>query len=496
MSKGNNKVLAFLQRIGKALMTPVAVMPAAAILLRLGQSDVWGWTGNKYLMEKGIPIIAQAGDAIFGTLYLGKGDGATPISILGLLFAIGIAIGLAEENNGVSALSAAVGFLVLQKVASAINPDINMGVFAGFIAGIIAGLLYNKFRDIQLPQFLGFFAGKRFVPIITSFIMIILGVFSGYVWPVVQSGLDAFGNGVANTGAVGTFGFGLLNRLLIPFGLHHVMNSIFWFTFGTFTNVAGEVVRGDLTRYFAGDPASGMFMTGFFPIMMFGLPAACLAMITAAKKEKKKEVAGMLIGIGFTSFLTGITEPIEFLFMFLAPVLYGIHAVLTGLAGAVTYALNMKLGFGFSAGFIDYALNFSKPNTSNPLGLAIVGLVFAIIYYFIFLFYIKKFDIKTPGREDEEDDDLIEVSTTIGSSNLSEKAKNILEAIGGKENVISIDACVTRIRLSLSDGSKINEKMLKKLGIPRVMKMGEGNYQIVVGTLADPIVTHMKKILR
>lgn len=496
MSKGNNKVLAFLQRIGKALMTPVAVMPAAAILLRLGQSDVWGWTGNKYLMEKGIPIIAQAGDAIFGTLYLGKGDLATPISILGLLFAIGISIGLAEENNGVSALSAAVGFLVLQKVASAINPNINMGVFAGFIAGILAGFLYNKFKDIQLPQFLGFFAGKRFVPIITSLIMIFLGVLSGYIWPVIQNGLDAFGNGVASTGAVGTFGFGLLNRLLIPFGLHHVMNSIFWFTFGTFTNAAGEIVRGDLTRYFAGDPASGMFMTGFFPIMMFALPAACLAMITAAKKEKRKEVSGMLIGIGFTSFLTGITEPIEFLFMFLSPVLYGIHAVLTGIAGAITYIFNMKLGFGFSAGFIDYALNFSKPNTNNPLGLALVGLVFAVVYYFIFLFIIKKFDVKTPGREDDDEDDLIEDTRSTGSSNLSEKAKGILEAIGGKQNILSIDACVTRIRLSLVDGSKINEKVLKRLGISGVMKMGEGNYQIVVGTLADPIVTQMKKLLK
>lgn len=494
MSKGNNRVLAFLQKIGKALMTPVAVMPAAAILLRLGQNDVWTWTGNKYLMEKGIPIIAQAGDAIFGTLYLRKGDGATPISILGLLFAVGIAIGLAEENNGVAALSATVGFLVLQKVASAINPTINMGVFAGFIAGILAGLLYNKFKDIQLPQFLGFFAGKRFVPIATSFIMIALGVLAGYVWPAIQTGLDSFGNFVADSGSAGTFGFGLLNRLLIPFGLHHVMNSIFWFTFGTFTNAAGEIVRGDLTRYFAGDPASGAFMTGFFPIMMFGLPAACLAMITAAKKEKKKEVTGMLLGIAFTSFLTGITEPIEFLFMFLAPVLYGIHAVLTGIAGAVTYALNMKLGFGFSAGFIDYALNFSKSNTSNPLGLALVGLVFAVIYYFVFLLYIKKFDVKTPGREDDDEVE-VEVKASTKSSDLAGKAKGILEAIGGKENILTIDACVTRIRLSLNDGNKINERELKKLGASGVMKMGEGNYQIVVGTLADPIVSQMKKLL-
>lgn len=481
MSKGNNRVLAFLQRIGKALMTPVAAMPAAAILLRLGQSDVWAWTGNEFLMKNGIPVIAAAGGAIFDNL---------PI-----LFAIGIAIGLAEENNGVSALSAAIGYFTLTKVAVAINPDINMGVFAGFIAGIISGFLYNKYKNIQVPQFLGFFGGKRFVPIATSFLMILIGGLAGYIWPVIQTGLDSFGNLVADSGSVGTFGFGLLNRLLIPFGLHHVMNSIFWFTFGTFTNAAGEIVRGDLTRYFAGDPNSGMFMTGFFPIMMFGLPAACLAMITAAKKEKKKEVTGMLLGLALTSFLTGITEPIEFLFMFLAPVLYGIHAVLTGIAGAVTYALNMKIGFGFSAGFIDYALNFSKSNTSNPIGIALVGLVFAVIYYFIFLFYIKKFDVKTPGREDDDEEVEVEVKASTKSSDLAGKAKGILEAIGGKENILTIDACVTRIRLSLNDGNKINERELKKLGASGVMKMGEGNYQIVVGTLADPIVSQMKKLL-
>lgn len=495
MSKETNRTLAFLQKIGKALMTPVAVMPAAAILLRLGQSDVWGWTGNAYLMKNGIPIIAQAGDAIFGTLYLGKGDGATPISILGLLFAIGIAIGLAEENNGVSALSAAVGFLVLQKVGSAINPAINMGVFAGFIAGITAGLLYNKFKDIQLPQFLGFFGGKRFVPIVTSFLMIVLGVLAGYVWPSIQNGLDAFGNSVANAGPVGTFGFGLLNRLLIPFGLHHVMNSIFWFAFGTFTNAAGEVVRGDLTRYFAGDPNSGAFMTGFFPIMMFALPAACLAMISAAKKSKRKEVTGMLLGIALTSFLTGITEPIEFLFMFLAPPLYAIHAVLTGVAGAVTYALNMKLGFGFSAGFIDYALNFSKPNTHNPIGLALVGIVFAVIYYFIFLFYIKKFDVKTPGREDDEEVSVNTKGGTSKSSKLSDKAEVILAAIGGKSNVESIDACVTRIRLTLNDTSKLDEKALKQAGASGISRLGENNVQVVVGTLADPLVSQIKKLM-
>lgn len=462
----DRKALGFLQKFGKALMVPVAVMPAAALLLRLGQPDVLNW-----------PWMAAAGSAIFDNL--------------AIIFAIGVAIGLAEENNGVAGLAAYIGYYVLTKVAVTFNKDINMGVLAGFISGIVAALLYNKYKATKLPDFLGFFGGRRFVPIITSFASLILGVISGIVWPFIQDAINAFGNAVANLGAVGAFFFGLLNRLLIPFGLHHVVNSLFWFQFGQFTDKAGKVVTGDLNRFFAGDPAAGTFMTGFFPIMMFALPAACLAMIATAKKENKKAVTGMLLGIAFTSFLTGITEPIEFSFMFLAPALYAIHAVLTGVAGAVTYLLGMKCGFGFSAGFIDYALNFGI--STNPIGLLIVGLIFGVIYYFIFVYFIKKFDLPTPGRLEEEFSASL---SGLSTAELKVKAAEILEAIGGKANVDSLDACITRIRLTAKDGSKVDEGALKRAGASGVMKMGSNNFQIVVGTVADPLASHIKSLMK
>lgn len=462
----NNKALSGLQKLGKALMTPVAVLPAAALLLRLGQGDVLN-----------LPWMAAAGGAIFDNL--------------ALIFAIGIAVGLAEENNGVAGLAATVGYFVLTKVAVTFNKDINMGVLAGILVGILAGYLYNKYKAIRVPDFLGFFGGKRFVPIITSLYTLILGVIAGYVWPLIQNGFNAFGNAVAGLGAVGAFLFGFFNRLLIPFGLHHVLNSLFWFQFGSFTNAAGKVVNGDLNRFFALDPSAGTYMTGFFPIMMFGLPAACLAMISAAKKENRKAVAGMLLGIAFTSFLTGITEPIEFSFMFLAPVLYAIHALLTGAALAVTAALGMKCGFGFSAGLIDYVLNFGI--SKNPIGLLVVGLIFGAIYYFVFLFCIKKFNIPTPGRlEDEESATL----TGLSNSELTAKAAEILEAIGTKSNIESIDACITRIRLTAKDPSSVDQDRLKAIGATGVMKMGGNNFQIVVGTVADPLVTHIKALMK
>lgn len=471
---GNGKVLGSLQKLGKALMTPVATLPAAALLLRLGQPDVWKWTGT---MKAGIPWMAAAGGAIFDNL--------------ALIFAIGIAVGLAEENNGVAGLAATVGYFVLTKVAVTFNKDINMGVLAGIIVGIIAGSLYNKYKAVKVPDFLGFFGGKRFVPIITSLYTLVLGVAAGYIWPLIQNGINSFGNMVAGAGAIGAFIFGFLNRLLIPVGLHHVLNSLFWFQFGTFKSAAGKIVTGDLYRFFALDPNAGTYMTGFFPVMMFGLPAACLAMITVAKKENKKTVSGMLLGLAFTSFLTGITEPIEFTFMFLSPVLYAVHAVLTGISLALTSALGIKDGFGFSAGLIDYLLNLGI--ATKPLLLLIIGLVYGILYYFVFLFFIKTFNIPTPGRIDDEESSSLSAS---GNSELDTKARNILQAIGGKENIDVIDACVTRIRLTLKDGSKINESALKQLGASGVMKMGAKNYQIVVGTIADLIVTHIKAIMR
>ena len=468
MAKGN-KILASFQKLGKSLMTPIAVLPAAGLLLRLGQEDVFN-----------ILWMAEAGNAVFANL---------PI-----IFAIGIAVGFAEENNGVAGIAAAVGYFILTKVAVTFDSTINMGVLAGVIVGITAGVLYNKFKDISVSQFLGFFGGKRFVPIITSLVCLLLGFVAGGVWPFIQGALNNFGNWIVELGATGSLIFGLLNRLLIPVGLHHVLNSIFWFEFGTFTNAAGELVKGDIARFFAGDPNAGNFMAGFFPIMMFALPAACLAMITTAKKEKRAAVAGMLGSVALTSFLTGITEPIEFSFMFLAPALYVVHSILTGVSLAVTTALGIKSGFTFSGGLIDYVLSYGK--ATKPLLLIVLGLIFAVIYYLVFVFMIRKLDLKTPGREDDdEDSSIVKGAGSDKKSDLDVKAAAVLEAIGGKENIEVIDACVTRLRLTVKDGSKVDESALKKQGASGVMRLGENNVQVIMGTIADPMASKIKKLM-
>lgn len=453
-------MLQFLQRIGKALMLPIAVLPAAAILLRLGQPDVFD-----------LPFVAAAGGAIFDNL--------------ALIFAIGVAIGLSKDGSGAAGLAGAIGYLVLTKGTGAIDEHINMATLGGIISGVVAGLLYNRFHDIKLPDWLGFFSGRRFIPIITSFAMIALAGIFGYVWPVIQQGIDAVGHGIIGLGAVGAGIFGLLNRLLIPFGLHHVLNSFFWFVFGEF---GGKT--GDLNRFFAGDPAAGMFMTGFFPIMMFGLPAACFAMITAAKPENRKAVAGMLGGIAFTAFLTGITEPIEFSFMFLSPLLYGIHAVLTGISLWLTTALGIHHGFGFSAGAIDYFLNYKL--ATKPIWLIPIGLAFGLVYFIVFYFLIKKLDLKTPGREDdidmdEEEDDAHTDGTSVGAAYLA--------ALGGKENITEIDNCATRLRLKVKDANLVNEAALKKAGAKGVMKLSNTSVQIIVGTNVEFVAEDMKKLV-
>ena len=322
-----------IQRLGRALMLPIAVLPVAGLLLRLGQPDVFN-----------IKMIADAGGAIFDNLPL--------------LFAIGVAVGFAKDNNGVAALAGAIGYLIEVAVMKDINDKLNMGVLSGIIAGIVAGMLYNKYKDIKLPDYLAFFGGKRFVPIVTGVACLVLGIVFGYAWGPVQGAIDAAGHWLTTAGAVGAFVFGLLNRLLLVTGLHHILNSLAWFVFGSFTPPGGAAVTGDLHRFFAGDPTAGTFMTGFFPVMMFGLPAACLAMFHEAPKERRAMVGGLLFSMALTSFLTGVTEPIEFSFMFLAPVLYAIHAVLTGLSLAICSALGIKLGFTFSAGAIDYVLNY------------------------------------------------------------------------------------------------------------------------------------------
>ncbi|MEA1974997.1 MAG: N-acetylglucosamine-specific PTS transporter subunit IIBC, partial [Bacillota bacterium] len=418
-------------------------------------------------------------------------SGAAIFDNMALLFAIGIAFGLAKDNHGAAALAGAVGFFVMENVYLVANADINTGVFGGIIMGIIAGSLYNKYHDIELPEFLGFFGGRRFVPIVTGFAAVAVGILFGFIWPSVQNGLDAFSHGVVEAGAIGTFIFGFGNRLLIPVGLHHVLNSVFWFGHGAFTNAAGEVINGDLLRFLAGDPTAGAFQAGFYPIMMFGLPAGALAMYTAARDENKKMVAGLLTSVAFTSFLTGITEPIEFMFVFVAPVLYFIHALFTGIAMAITSSLGILHGFGFSAGAFDFFINMNLA-TKGWL-LVPIGLGFGALYYFTFLFAIKKFDLQTPGREEDASGGTDEM---IKKEGISELAKNYINALGGKDNLVDIDACITRLRIEVKDASIIKDEDLKVLGATGVIRPTKKNVQVVVGTKAEIIAGSMKKELK
>ncbi|AOJ63860.1 PTS N-acetyl-D-glucosamine transporter [Burkholderia ubonensis] len=460
-----------IQSLGRALMLPIAVLPVAGILLRLGQPDVFN-----------IKMIADAGGAIFDNLPL--------------LFAIGVAVGFAKDNNGVAALAGAIGYLIETAIMKDIDPKLNMGVLSGIIAGVVAGLLYNRYKDIKLPDYLAFFGGKRFVPIITGLACVVLGIVFGYVWQPVQHAIDAAGQWLTTAGAIGAFVFGFLNRLLLVTGLHHIINSLAWFVFGNFTPPAGgELVHGDLHRFFAGDPSAGTFMAGFFPIMMFGLPAACLAMLHEAPKERRAVVGGLLFSMALTSFLTGVTEPIEFSFMFLAPVLYVIHAVLTGLSLAICQILGVKLGFTFSAGGIDYVLNYglsTKGWVAIPLGIA-----YGVAYYGLFRFFIRKFNMATPGREPATAEGAAESYESGGyvapaASAAAPRAQRYVAALGGAGNLTVVDACTTRLRLTVADPDKVSEPDLKAIGARGVLKRGGNSVQVIIGPEADIIADEMR----
>jgi PTS system N-acetylglucosamine-specific IIC component len=479
-------MLGFLQKIGKSLMLPVAALPAAALLLRFGNIDYvkdFGF-GNfgEFLNQYIAPFLAAGGSAIFDNLPL--------------IFAIGVAIGMA--GDAVATLAAVIAYLVLTNVLSKIptvftglvekDTTLNMGVLGGIIAGLVASYLYNKYHDIKLPDWLGFFGGKRFVPIVTSFAMVIVGLIFGLIWGPVQSWLDTFGRWIVDLGGVGAFLFMTANRLLIPFGLHHVINAIAWFQIGDYTDAAGNVVHGDLHRFFAGDPTAGMFMTGFFPIMMFALPAAAFAIIHTAKPEKRKLVSSIFIGSALASFLTGITEPLEFAFMFVAPVLYIIHAVLTGISAWLVVELGIHHGFGFSAGFLDYAINY--PLSTKGWLIIPIGLVYAVVYYVLFRVVIVKLNLKTPGRED----DVLEGEEGSGEVvNADDKAGRVLAALGGSDNIESIDACITRLRLIVKDEKAVNDAELKKLGAAGVMRLGKGAVQAIFGTQSERLKEQIKK---
>lgn len=383
--------LAQLQRVGRSLMLPIAALPAAGLLLRLGQPDLLGSISG---FKTGAAVIAAAGGALFDNLPL--------------LFAVGVAVGFAKKADGSTALAAVVGYLVFKGVGDAMSPAIlgapaagakqdliNYGTLGGILIGLVAAVLWQRYYRIKLPSYLAFFGGRRFVPIVTALAALVLGVLLSLVYPWFDAALTGFGNFVTGSAVVGGFLYGTVNRLLIPLGLHHIVNSVVWFIVGDFNGKTG-----DLNRFFAGDPSAGTFMTGFFPIMMFALPAAALAIWHEAKPSQKKIVGGIMLSAALTSFLTGVTEPLEFSFMFVAFPLYVVHALLTGSSLAIVNALGIKDGFSFSAGAFDYALNYGI--ATKPLWLIPIGLIYAAIYYVSFRWIIRRWNLRTPGREEDE----------------------------------------------------------------------------------------------
>ena len=450
-----------LYQFGRALMLPIAVLPIAGLLLRLGQPD---------LLD--LPAVAAAGQAIFANL--------------GILFAVGIAVGLARENHGASGLAAAVCYFVATRGAEvlagvAAGSMTKLSVPAGLLSGVIAGVLYNRYSDIKLPSYLAFFGGRRFVPIAAGLAGLGLACAFGWGWPTLESGMDTLSRAVLGSGEIGLFIYGVLNRLLIITGLHHVINNLAWFIIGEYGGATG-----DLNRFFAGDPTAGAFMSGFFPVMMFGLPAACLAMYHAAPTGRRRAVAGLLLSMALTSFLTGVTEPIEFTFMFLAPALYALHALLTGTAMVLMDVLGVRLGFGFSAGLFDYLLNYGK--ATEPLLMLPVGFLYAAVYYVAFRWVIARFNLPTPGREPDE-------ATAASVASADGDAVAYLAALGGPANVRTLDACMTRLRVTAADPGAIDEAALKRLGARGIVRPTADTVQVVVGPVADQLAAHMRPLL-
>ena len=470
-----------LQKLGRALMLPIAVLPVAGLLLRLGQPD---------LLD--VPMVAAAGAAIF--------------SNLGLLFALGVAVGLARDNNGAAGLAALVGYFVTTQGAATllvVPPDVVAGlspeaqalaaeafrdrqlgklsVPAGILSGVVAGWLYNRYSGIRLPDYLAFFGGRRFVPIASGVAGLAGAAAFGFGWPVLESGMDAVSRAILDAGEIGLFLYGTINRILIVTGLHHIANNIAWFLLGDYGGVTG-----DLNRFFAGDPDAGKFMAGFFPVMMFGLPAACLAMYHAARPERRRAVGGLLFSMALTSFLTGVTEPVEFTFMFLAPVLYAVHALLTGLSMTLMDALGVRLGFGFSAGLFDYLLNFNI--STRPLWLLPVGAAWFIAYYALFRFFIVRFDLPTPGRERTG-------APAPSAAGHEREIDGLVAALGGPGNLASVDACTTRLRLVVADPGRVDEERLKAHGAHGVVRPSRNAVQVVLGPVADRVAVEIRELV-
>ena len=476
------RLIETLQPLGRALMLPIAVLPVAGLLLRLGQPD---------LLDIG--FVSAAGDALF--------------SHLGLLFAIGVATGYARDGNGAACLAGIVCYLVTTEAAKpllTVPGDIGAGmdqasaalavaawkagavakidVPIGIVSGLIGGNFYNRFSATKLPDYLAFFGGRRFVPIVSGVAGLVLAAIVGLGFGAISAGVDGLSHGIAESGEFGLFAFGVLNRLLLVTGLHHVLNNVFWFVQGDYMGATG-----DLRRFFAGDPSAGAFMAGFFPVMMFGLPAACLAMYHAAPRHRRAAVGGMLFSLALTSLLTGVTEPIEYSFMFLAPVLYAVHAVLTGAAMVIMNLLGVKLGFGFSAGLFDYLLNYGK--ATRPLMLLPVGVVYFLLYYGIFSFVIRKMNLPTPGREPEGEG---AATGKAAPAPAGERGAAFARALGGGANLREVGACTTRLRLIVEDQDKVDGDALKALGAHGVLRPSANAVQVVVGPIADVVAMEIR----
>ena len=485
----------FLQKLGKALMLPVAVLPICGVLMGIG-----------YLL---CPATMQGGD-ISGAanligLFLVKAGGAL-IDNMAILFAIGVGVGMSEKNDGTGGIAALASWLMMTTllstgVVSTIMPSIADSAtktlafnkianpFIGILAGVIGSLCYNKFKDTKLPDWLAFFSGKRCVAIVAGVVSILVSAVLLFVWPLLFGALVALGDGVAKLGIVGAGIYAFLNRLLIPIGLHHALNNVFWFD---------TIGLGDLQHFWAGETSAdvswslGMYMSGFFPCMMFGVPGAALAMVKCAKPEKKTAAIGLLLSAAICSFICGVTEPFEFAFMFLAPGLYVIYALLYGVFTMVTVALGFRAGFSFSAGAMDLLFSASLPAAAKTWLIIPLGIAAFLVFYFVFLFAIRKFDLKTPGRED--DDLEAEKKVELASDDYTAIAKQILEGCGGKDNITSIDSCATRLRLEVKDMTAVNDKAIKAAGVAGVIKPGKTSVQVIVGTQVQAVADAFSKL--
>lgn len=501
-----------LQRLGKSLMLPIAVLPAAGILLRLGQPDLLGRIESP-VIGPFFKAMSAAGEALFANLPL--------------LFAVGVAIGFARKADGSTALSAVVGYLVMEAVFKTMSPvvlagevdkageqaQINYSVFAGIVIGLVTAWLFDRYHTIQLPSYLGFFGGRRFVPIVVSLASLFLAFVMSYLYPIFDAGLTGLGQFIGGAGAVGAFVYGFANRMLIPFGLHHIPNSYVWFLYGDYQPPGGEAVTGELTRFAAGDPTAGILTSGFYPVLMFGLPAAALAMIHVANKKQRKLAVGILAAAALTAFLTGVTEPLEFAFMFVAFPLYVIHAVLTGLSLAIAYLLDIHLGFSFSAGLIDLLLYGTAPAAQNIPLLIAMGVAFFVVYYLLFRFAITRWNLRTPGRELQSEFEAEEranlgegadsatavaaaggTATATAPARAETRAEEVIAAFGGRQNLVSVDACITRLRMEVADPSKVDQARLKGLGAAGVVEVGN-SVQAVFGTDAEALKNDITEIL-